>query len=80
MLRNEPEGTMLAQRRYVMERRQESVIAANDNGAVRFPGMPTLRDAGIIRVATQLTGPVALSYVAPGVFTITDAELRAKAA
>jgi hypothetical protein len=71
---------MLAERKYVMDRRYGAVIAANDNGAVRFPGMPTNREAGIIRVAAQLTGPVALSYVAPGVFTITHAELRAKAA
>jgi hypothetical protein len=80
ILGDKPEGTMLAQRKYVTNRRHEGVIAANDNGAVRFPGMRASRDAGIIRAAVQLTGPIALSYVAAGVFTITQAELSARAA
>jgi hypothetical protein len=71
---------MLAERSYVTDRRHERVIAANDNGIVRFPGMKALRNAGIIHVAAQLTGPIALGYVAAGVFTITPAELRKQAA
>jgi hypothetical protein len=75
-----PEGRMLAQRKYVMDRWHEGVVAANDNGAVRFPGMRAPRDAGIVGVAVQLAGSIALSYVAGGVFTITQAELAARAA
>ncbi len=71
---------MLAQRRYVTDRRDESVIASNDNGVVRFPAMHVVRNAGIVHIAAQLTGPIALGYVAAGLFTITHAESRARAA
>jgi hypothetical protein len=71
---------MFAQRRYVTDRSYETVIASNDNGVVRFPGVHVVRNAGIVHVAAQLTGPIALGYVAAGVFTITHAELRARAA
>ncbi len=71
---------MLAHRRYVTDRRHDSVIASNDNGVVRFPGMQVVRNAGIIHLAAQLTGPIALNYVAAGVFTLTHAEMLARAA
>jgi hypothetical protein len=62
---------MRASRRPISELQQRPTAACNDNGALRLPGLgANSPDVGIVRAAAEIAGPIAMSYLAAGVFMI----------